>query len=113
MGIEIVDALAHRIGAGDGPRVRGTLQLPLPQAELDGVHGERRRAYQQRHRSRAHDQDIATFAPAEPIQRSEEHTYELQSLMRISYAVFCMKKQKYKDTSPRAISRTRMTTSPQ
>src|SRR3546814_7070050 len=26
-------------------------------------------------------------------QRSEEHTYELQSLMRISYAVFCLKKR--------------------
>src|SRR3546814_9279172 len=26
--------------------------------------------------------------------RSEEHTFELQSLMRISYAVFCLKKQK-------------------
>src|SRR3546814_9162982 len=31
----------------------------------------------------------------EPI-RSEEHTSELQSLMRISYAVFCLKKKKYK-----------------
>src|SRR3546814_3909708 len=31
---------------------------------------------------------------AEP--RSEEHTSELQSLMRISYAVFCLKKKKYK-----------------
>src|SRR3546814_9675529 len=29
--------------------------------------------------------------------RSEEHTSELQSLMRISYAVFCLKKQKNKD----------------
>src|SRR3546814_5094435 len=29
-------------------------------------------------------------------ERSEEHTSELQSLMRISYAVFCLKKQKYK-----------------
>src|SRR3546814_2355108 len=28
--------------------------------------------------------------------RSEEHTYELQSLMRISYAVFCLKKKKQK-----------------
>src|SRR3546814_7156807 len=28
--------------------------------------------------------------------RSEEHTSELQSLMRISYAVFCLKKNKYK-----------------
>src|SRR3546814_7693483 len=30
------------------------------------------------------------------IDRSEEHTSELQSLMRISYAVFCLKKKKHK-----------------
>src|SRR3546814_2402372 len=30
--------------------------------------------------------------------RSEEHTSELQSLMRISYAVFCLKKKKIKQT---------------
>src|SRR3546814_5726131 len=30
--------------------------------------------------------------------RSEEHTSELQSLMRISYAVFCLKKKKNKKT---------------
>src|SRR3546814_2167574 len=29
-----------------------------------------------------------------PQKRSEEHTSELQSLMRISYAVFCLKKKK-------------------
>src|SRR3546814_8932862 len=29
-----------------------------------------------------------------PVGRSEEHTSELQSLMRISYAVFCLKKKK-------------------
>src|SRR3546814_7144943 len=29
---------------------------------------------------------------ARPVVRSEEHTSELQSLMRISYAVFCLKK---------------------
>src|SRR3546814_2772248 len=29
-----------------------------------------------------------------PANRSEEHTSELQSLMRISYAVFCLKKKK-------------------
>src|SRR3546814_1578501 len=28
------------------------------------------------------------------LERSEEHTSELQSLMRISYAVFCLKKKK-------------------
>src|SRR3546814_10056794 len=32
--------------------------------------------------------------------RSEEHTSELQSLMRISYAVFCLKKKKTKDQTP-------------
>src|SRR3546814_3189765 len=31
-----------------------------------------------------------------PVRRSEEHTSELQSLMRISYAVFCLKKKTYK-----------------
>src|SRR3546814_6343718 len=33
------------------------------------------------------------FAPALVEVRSEEHTSELQSLMRISYAVFCLKKK--------------------
>src|SRR3546814_2632398 len=32
------------------------------------------------------------------LSRSEEHTSELQSLMRISYAVFCLKKKKMKIT---------------
>src|SRR3546814_6356683 len=39
----------------------------------------------------------ATLAPREGMAaavRSEEHTSELQSLMRISYAVFCLKKKK-------------------
>src|SRR3546814_3506716 len=33
-------------------------------------------------------------APIDRTHRSEEHTSELQSLMRISYAVFCLKKKK-------------------
>src|SRR3546814_5635263 len=33
----------------------------------------------------------------DPFVRSEEHTSELQSLMRISYAVFCLKKTKQTD----------------
>src|SRR3546814_7157335 len=32
--------------------------------------------------------------------RSEEHTSELQSLMRISYAVFCLKKKKHTNIPP-------------
>src|SRR3546814_9542720 len=40
----------------------------------------------------AADVDVARLARIEA--RSEEHTSELQSLMRISYAVFCLKKKK-------------------
>src|SRR3546814_4963156 len=39
------------------------------------------------------------LARADSIMRSEEHTSELQSLMRISYAVFCLKKKKQKRTN--------------
>src|SRR3546814_3525426 len=40
-----------------------------------------------------------TSSPRES-HRSEEHTSELQSLMRISYAVFCLKKKKMKENQP-------------
>src|SRR3546814_9745653 len=43
-------------------------------------------------RYRPHLPDLA-------FDRSEEHTSELQSLMRISYAVFCLKKKKVKTTN--------------
>src|SRR3546814_1401946 len=38
----------------------------------------------------------ASAAYSSALARSEEHTSELQSLMRISYAVFCLKKKKTK-----------------
>src|SRR3546814_8122322 len=41
---------------------------------------------------------VVRSSRAEAI-RSEEHTSELQSLMRISYAVFCLKKKKTKDNT--------------
>src|SRR3546814_1135341 len=38
--------------------------------------------------------NVKTAGPSVPVEvRSEEHTSELQSLMRISYAVFCLKKK--------------------
>src|SRR3546814_1232011 len=47
--------------------------------------------------------DRRTIAPGGAgCQRSEEHTSELQSLMRISYAVFCLKK-KIKESMTRAV----------
>src|SRR3546814_2238360 len=49
--------------------------------------------------SRIHSSSRPRAEPTEPVKamsrnRSEEHTSELQSLMRISYAVFCLKKKK-------------------
>src|SRR3546814_3868529 len=44
-------------------------------------------------RSKDRRQAMRTTAP-KAMRRSEEHTSELQSLMRISYAVFCLKKKK-------------------
>src|SRR3546814_6126459 len=41
-----------------------------------------------------HDFERDLFLIRRRIERSEEHTSELQSLMRISYAVFCLQKQK-------------------
>src|SRR3546814_8740529 len=40
------------------------------------------------------------FTGAHLAARSEEHTSELQSLMRISYAVFCVKKKKEHESTP-------------
>src|SRR3546814_9128717 len=45
------------------------------------------------HADVAGDQDSQGFARTDVAGRSEEHTSELQSLMRISYAVFCLKKK--------------------
>src|SRR3546814_4487111 len=42
-----------------------------------------------------HVGDIGALVLEPLLLRSEEHTSELQSLMRISYAVFCLKKKKH------------------
>src|SRR3546814_5901989 len=44
--------------------------------------------------ARAHNAQWRVHGCAGLLGRSEEHTSELQSLMRISYAVFCLKKKK-------------------
>src|SRR3546814_9474173 len=58
------------------------LLQPLPYLGQLGEHGYRQTD------QRRQEQGEAALA------RSEEHTSELQSLMRISYAVFCLKKKK-------------------
>src|SRR3546814_507845 len=44
-------------------------------------------------------EEVEREQPAERMARSEEHTSELQSLMRISSAVFCLKKKKDQDST--------------
>src|SRR3546814_9581543 len=53
-----------------------------------------RREEQAREREEARRQRELVLRSRHVEERSEEHTSELQSLMRISYAVFCLKKKK-------------------
>src|SRR3546814_1992956 len=96
-----VDPAAHSVTTDSGETIGyGKLvwatggrprMLPIPGGDLPGVQGVRTRA----------DADAMKAASETAGQivvigggRSEEHTSELQSLMRISYAVFCLKKKK-------------------
>src|SRR3546814_10771965 len=68
-----VDARVNDVAAGDADRARQPVEQPRM---IGGVDRHHRRP------------------PVGIDMRSEEHTSELQSLMRISYAVFCLKKKK-------------------
>src|SRR3546814_1289920 len=54
----------------------------------------------QHRRARPAEGRLAGLLRPYPLTRSEEHTSELQSLMRISYAVFCLKKKKNNEKKP-------------
>src|SRR3546814_6040147 len=80
-------------GADDRPLVTiaGTDQCPFPKMfagleSLGGVLRQVRPCVMER-------DEVVPIRDCGAILRSEEHTSELQSLMRISYAVFCMKKK--------------------
>src|SRR3546814_9202476 len=101
----VATALAPKCGwkrppsATDGSCLpEDTLRL-LPSCSQSASHGlpsSRDYSHVVDRRSPAHmsKRPLTASAPAEPDDRSEEHTSELQSLMRISYAVFCLKKKK-------------------
>src|SRR3546814_4927121 len=84
---EIVDGESGRLRSGQRQLHAGDLRQAIvghqPQ-ELDPEAHVRHRA-----------QDVARTVERADAGRSEEHTSELQSLMRISYAVFCLKKKKH------------------
>src|SRR3546814_1792356 len=64
---------------------------------LAGGAGQGRAAADEGPQRRDPDPDLPRLDPR--AARSEEHTSELQSLMRISYAVFCLKKKKRKSNT--------------
>src|SRR3546814_10274805 len=96
------DERDHRPGGAVRNEQRKEMQLVAPetddQNDREGQHrqhagngevaGDRQRM-QAAQRKRHHSQYVA-----EHYERSEEHTSELQSLMRISYAVLCLKTKK-------------------
>src|SRR3546814_1487358 len=82
-------AVAVHVGAARGGRGRGD-------------RGGRLRTQRDHHADRGQDVAERVFvgggkAGVVEVDRSEEHTSELQSLMRISYAVCCLKKKKKHD----------------
>src|SRR3546814_8563844 len=84
--MRFIDPSAARIAAIENDLLDPALLLPL-------VRGERQRIFELLEDDLHDALDFASF-----LCRSEEHTSELQSLMRNSYAVFCLKKKKTKIT---------------
>src|SRR3546814_10496144 len=93
----------RRVSSMVGP----TLERSRPRGDLPRVEGPPA-ADHRHHRRRLEDRASATARASAWGRarrrgwRSEEHTSELQSLMRNSYAVFCLKKKKKNKTEPKA-----------
>src|SRR3546814_10904909 len=81
--------LGQRKQKSDGDLAH-TAQSQTLRVALHAVRRQRDRAPGTTHQSRPEPESTTSPRPL----RSEEHTSELQSLMRISYAVFCLKKKK-------------------
>src|SRR3546814_1012571 len=83
--VSALDHLADEVAPND---LRFKFRL-IPKATLD-----RRKKSASRRLTSGEGDRLARIAKVFSFARSEEHTSELQSLMRISYAVFCLKKKK-------------------
>src|SRR3546814_6916109 len=91
------EALALRAEAVDRPPADETREEWAAQgaalwSPAPAIRAERSHRYS-RHADGARCKRPASWVRKRMPQRSEEHTSELQSLMRISYAVFCLKKK--------------------
>src|SRR3546814_7335370 len=94
----------HRRPPALRPELRRAVLQPVPLRRGDSPGGSDPVGLRLDGRGRLHQRlDRPPPQPAEP--RSEEHTSELQSLMRISYAVFCLKKKNKKTHNHKRITR--------
>src|SRR3546814_2553570 len=85
----------HRLDAAAQPRNARTAHEPRGRKCAEGLHISARPSQGRGTRlSGVHRRSASEGYFRPPLHRSEEHTSELQSLMRISYAVFCLKKKK-------------------
>src|SRR3546814_3297739 len=89
---QLVAFKAHVAGAGEQPRSHGLHLRVGVQHAADVAEASVQLGVEQRFGRRA--VVAADRLAVEVDDRSEEHTSELQSLMRTSYAVFCLKKKK-------------------
>src|SRR3546814_9173460 len=87
----------ERCGGEDSRRLRHGRRPRIGEAVRRDTSEDARRVARARRGGGRQRREPAVDARRGPTRlRSEEHTSELQSLMRISYAVFCLKKKKYK-----------------
>src|SRR3546814_5987324 len=87
--------------AGDPRELRLAIAIVAAQPRVDMVAAIR--LVEPRREHVVHAQPPRDRVDIEGEGRSEEHTSELQSLMRISYAVFCMKKKQTNYTTRRLL----------
>src|SRR3546814_3510769 len=86
------EQLEQRPNLHPRPRCRQRQHLELRRLRIGRVHLAQRNRHRNRQRLDLADENTA-FILLDRTNRSEEHTSELQSLMRISYAVFCLNKK--------------------
>src|SRR3546814_9192709 len=90
---------AHIGGVARPQRRRMEGEVQYRQAQVDGDVDRPARALGRNPLGRQRD-PLGQAQPGKRRMRSEEHTSELQSLMRISYAVFCLKNKTYNIAHP-------------
>src|SRR3546814_6460542 len=94
--VAIVTGSKHGIGLATAKRLASEgAKVVIADIDEDGAERAANEMRETGAEAAAYRLDLADEASIEAlVDRSEEHTSELQSLMRISYAVFCLKKKK-------------------